>query len=354
MLDHEEERFRRFLEVVREGWTPPPAGEQSPEALEAVCLADFLATPDPPAEPLLGPLLARGDRLILAAATGEGKSTMVMWMVRAIVTGEQFLGWAGAGGRVLVIDAEQSKRDIRRLAEEVGLHDSREVDYLWVPDGLDLSVNAAQEAAIESILLEGDYACVVADPWYKLHAGGHGDEEDALRQTRLWDRWRTEHRFGLMVPHHTRKPPPGVPFTINEIYGSTAYVRGAEVIVGLQLLSDGYSRLHFFKDRAGELPVRKHWDLLFSKEEGFRIHSATATSDEGTRDLHAALAAAAPAGMTMKAMQELTGRGRDWINARLSRFEGLRSDWRGKHKWYWIETVNDTLLDRWTPMAETD
>jgi len=57
---------------------------------------------------------------------------------------------------------------------------------------------------------------------------------------------------------------------MHDIFGSTAYLRGAEVVLGLRRLSDGYSRLHVFKDRDGDLPVGDSWGLLFDREQGFR------------------------------------------------------------------------------------
>lgn len=47
-------------------------------------------------------------------------------------------------------------------------------------------------------------------------------------------------------------------------------MRGAEVVLGLQRVSDGYARLHFLKDRDGDLPIGTSWGLLFSREEGYR------------------------------------------------------------------------------------
>ena len=57
---------------------------------------------------------------------------------------------------------------------------------------------------------------------------------------------------------------------MHEFFGSTAYLRGAEVVLGLQMLRDGYSRLHFFKDRDGDLPLGEAWGSLFDRESGYR------------------------------------------------------------------------------------
>jgi hypothetical protein len=361
--------FQRFVEQVRQGFQPEHNGDPDappPPPLEALAMADFLAQPDEPWDPLLGPLIGKGKRLVVAAATGEGKSTLVMHMVAAIVLGERFLEWDGAGGRVLWIDAEQSRDDIRRLAGEVGLTDTRDVDVLWVPDGLELGTNPVQEQALASILEQGNYAAVVADPWYKLHMGQGTSQEDATRQTQRWDRWRTDHRFGLIVPMHTRKPLPGVPFSINDIYGDTTYVRGAEVILGLQLVSAGFSRLHFFKERTGMLPVREHWDLSYSKGEGYRVvNAAHAARERQKRDslevLRRALLDAGEQGMLKKQMMEVTGRAADWIERNIHELGDVES-WtvKGRTKrWRLVNPGYDPaydpeLLDHYIQMAEED
>jgi hypothetical protein len=59
-------------------------------------------------------------------------------------------------------------------------------------------------------------------------------------------------------------------FSIHDLFGSSAYVRGAEVVLGLRRVSDGYAKLHFLKDRDGDLPISTAWGLLFDQEEGFR------------------------------------------------------------------------------------
>lgn len=58
-----------------------------------------------------------------------------------------------------------------------------------------------------------------------------------------------------MLPVHCRKPVPGMKFSIHDLFGSSAYVRGAEVVLGLRRVSDGYAKLHFLKDRDGDLPI---------------------------------------------------------------------------------------------------
>jgi len=221
-------------------------------------------------EELCGPILRRGQRTVVAGATGEGKTTFVAHLLSSFARGEKFLDWTGAGGRVLVIDAEQSVSDIQRLIGETSLAECLEVEYLIVPDGMALDSDERQRNELEQIIQLGRFDLVATDPLYKLHRGDSTDERQAVDLMRIFDGWRTDYDFSHLLLAHTRKPPAGVPFTIHEVFGSTAYVRGAEVVVGVQLVSEGFSRLHFFKDRSGGLPVRDRWDLVYERGVGYR------------------------------------------------------------------------------------
>jgi hypothetical protein len=170
-----------------------------------------------------------------------------------------FLDWQGQGGRVLVLDAEQGLRSVKRRLREARLDSCDDVDYVRVPDGLSLDTDPRHIAAVEEVLEAGNFAAVVADPLYKLHQGDSNDEREAVDLMRRFDGWRERHRFALVLPVHCRKPVPGTKFSIHDLFGSSAYVRGAEVVLGLQRVSDGYAKLHLLKDRDGDLPIGAAW-----------------------------------------------------------------------------------------------
>jgi AAA domain/Bifunctional DNA primase/polymerase, N-terminal/Primase C terminal 1 (PriCT-1) len=265
---HTEADCRRIARSIAK----KPGGEEpEPFVLEVVSARELCALPDPPEdEQLLGPLLLRGQRLVLGAHTGEGKTSMALQIVRALTTRGEFLDWQGSGGRVLVLDAEQGLRTVKRRLREVGLQESDDVDYVRVPDGLALDSDERHVAEVEQVLEQGNYVLVVADPLYKLHTGDSNDEREAVDLMRRFDGWRERFGFALLLPVHCRKPVPGLKFSIHDLFGSSAYVRGAEVVLGLRRVSDGYAKLHFLKDRDGDLPIGAAWGLLFDQEDGFR------------------------------------------------------------------------------------
>jgi hypothetical protein len=265
---HTEADCRRIARSIAK---KPPEDEAAPFVLEVLNARQVCELPDPPeSEQLLGPLLVRGQRLILGGHTGEGKTTAALWLVRAVSTAAAFLDWQGAGGRALVLDAEQGLATVKRRLLEVGLNQCDEVDYVRVPDGLELDSDERHMAEVERVLEVGRYAVVVADPLYKLHSGDSNAEREAVDLMKRFDHWREAFRFALVLPVHCRKPLPGTKFSIHDLFGSSAYVRGAEVVLGLQRVGDGYSRLHFLKDRDGDLPIGDRWGLLFDRQDGYR------------------------------------------------------------------------------------
>jgi hypothetical protein len=244
----------------------------APFALELATARSFCAQPDADAgQELLGAWVVKGYRVIVGGHTGEGKTTLALAVARAIVTGDDLLGFTGAGsGRVLILDAEQGVKSLRRRLREAGLDERDDVDVVRVPDGLQLDKDERHVAELERVLDAGSYDLVVADPLYKLHSGDSNAEREATDLMRRLDGWREHHQFALLLPVHCRKPIPGLKFSIHDIFGSSAYVRGAEVVVGIQRLRDGYSKLHWLKDRDGDLPISASWGVLFSRTEGFR------------------------------------------------------------------------------------
>jgi hypothetical protein len=269
---------RDFYEPASANGASPEQPEQGkgtnapPDRFQLITAKALCALPDPPgSDELAGPLLVRGNRTILGAHTGDGKTSLSLQIVRAVVRGQPFLEWQGLGDcRALVIDAEQGHRTIKRRLRETGLDDCENVDYLTVPDGLSLNSNRADVDGLSRVLAEGRYDVVLADPIYKLHTGDSNAERETVDLMRLFDAWRAEHHFALLLPTHCRKPPMGAKFSMHELFGSSAFLRGAEVVLGLQRMGPGFSRLHYFKDRDGDLPAGEAWGLLFDVEEGFR------------------------------------------------------------------------------------
>ncbi len=313
----------------------------------AIAAKELCLLPDPDSQiELLGPVLVRRARTLIGAHTGQGKTTLGLQMLKAVVTQGDFLGWTGAGGLALVIDAEQGLRTIKRRLREAGLEHSEAVDYIRVPGGLSLDKNAEEATALEAAFASRPYDVVYFDPLYKLHAGDSNSEREAVDLMRLLDQWRETHGFALLMATHTRKPPAtGARFTMHEFFGSGAYLRGAEVILGLEFLRAGYSRLHFFKDRDGDLPTGDRWGLLFGRETGF-----TRDPHDGEKRLTAPdkikeVLLATP-GMAEAQLKQATGYAERTIRDALGTLGAISKKGRDGVKYWSLPPDQQSLLDR--------
>lgn len=337
--------------------TAKPSEEKPPPAFSVLTARETCELPDPPEEDqLLGPLIVRGQRIVLGAHTGHGKTTFTLCVTRAITQAAGFLDWTGAGGRALIIDAEQGLRTIKRRLREAGLEDSDRIDYARAPDGLSLDSDQAHIEALGRQLETGGYSLVIADPLYKLHRGDSNEERAAIDLMRRFDAWREHYRFAFMLPVHCRKPPQDAKFSMHEFFGSTAYLRGAEVVIGLQLIRDGYSRLHFFKDRDGDLPITEKWGLLFDREEGYRRDPEDGQPKQTAKDKVRELLTDQPY-MTEKQLMAATGAAERTVRNALKAIgaESIRGSADTPKRWYLVdeddathaETTDETNDDDW-------
>ncbi len=337
--------------------------------LQVATLKHLYESEAPGYEPLLGPFIIRGLRTLIGAGTGEGKTTMLMWMLRATLMGEQFLGEEGIGeveGRrpkVLIIDAEQSLPDIQRLAQETGLTECEDIKYITAPDGLDLAEGSHDAAEVEEILEAEKPDILVVDPLYKAARIDSNDERQAVDLMRLFDRWRTDPRlsadgkgFAFVMPVHTRKgmktPQGSAGFSMDDIFGSGAFSRGAEVILGLRRPGPGYSRLHIFKHRPGMIDAGVVIDMRFDRAAGFsRMEREDGKS---VSEMVVSLLLLNPEGMTLDEIAQNMGRTKDSVRHALRDAEGqIKSDkipgTRGKLLYRAI-TTDEGDLARWESM----
>lgn len=256
-------------------WSAPPAIPlDARTALPPLLTARALsALPEPTtSDQLLGALIIRGQRHLIGGHTGRGKTTFVLGLLKAMLTRTSYLGFQPhvQTPRVLVIDAEQGIRTIKRRLRETNLQHRDDLFFLSVPGGITLDTSPHEREALEAYLRDGQFDVVVASPLYKLHTGDSSEERAAVDLMKLFDRWRDAFGFASIFEMHCRKPPPiGTALTMHDFFGSSAYLRGAEIVLGIDRLRPGASRLYFFKDRDGDLPCGETWNLSFDRDTGF-------------------------------------------------------------------------------------
>jgi hypothetical protein len=281
------------------------AAEDAPDgfALDAVPAPRVMELPDPLAEGmLLGPLVVRPARTVIVGDTGHGKTALAAQFVRAVLAGDECLGYRGARlGPAMIVDLEQGLRSVKRTLREAGLDERDDLLYVHVPDGLRLErPDEPHFAALARLIDEHRPVVVALDPFYKAHGGDANEERAVVDLMRALDALRTRYEFALLLPAHPRKDPASSParkLTLHDVAGSGAIVRGAELVLAIERLSHGYARLRILKDRDGDLEVGAAWPLLFTRGEGFRLDPKEERTAE---ELEARVLATAPEWQTVQ------------------------------------------------------
>jgi hypothetical protein len=245
------------------------------------------------AEPLLGPLVRRGQTTIIGGYGQAGKSTMSLEMVRAIVTGRDFLGWEGEGASALIIDLEQGMSVAQRNIYEaftgrpLGDHDLGDmiadmdfgdhwnrVRYADWQEGADLFTHSPDIEVLDEELAKHKPDVVLIDPIYKLFMGKDMSEQTEIsafiREIQLL---RNKYGFALILPMHPRKPGQfSGRLTMHDLFGSMLWGAWAENIVMVQRDEGNLTKLHWEKDRMGQSPATKSesWTLEFERGRGYR------------------------------------------------------------------------------------
>jgi hypothetical protein len=206
--------------IARAGEALASASERrvSTSTAPPISLQELLDQQDEPHDWLVPGLLERMDRLMLTGFEGTGKSYLLAQMALCVAAGlHPFTGRVvkPAGYRVLVLDCENSKPQIRRryrqtaaivnrLREENGLGPidwSQHMRLNIRPDGIDLG-DKREIARVESAIAATQPDLVVGGPLYKMHRANLNDETAARDLVGVLDDLRGRYRFTLILEAH--------------------------------------------------------------------------------------------------------------------------------------------------------
>jgi hypothetical protein len=272
-------------------------------------LKDLLHEQTEQADPLLGPLVRRGQTTMIGGYAGSGKSTISLELVRAIVTGGDFLGWEGEGQSALIVDLEQGMSVAQRRIYEsftgLPLGDFNLMDlvadmdfpefyekvrYADWQEGADLFTHSPDIEVLEEELEEHRPDVVLIDPVYKLFMGRDMNDQveisSFIREIQLL---RNKFGFALIMPMHPRKMAQGGSgvLSMHDLYGSMNWGAWAENIVMIQRGEDNIAKLRWEKDRMGQSPAtsRAVWNLTYEPGRGYRRDAGEATEGAATADV---------------------------------------------------------------------
>jgi hypothetical protein len=154
-------------------------------------------------------VLERGDRLLITAPEGGGKSVLVRQMAVCAAAGiDPFTGTHVTPRRVLMIDCENSELQSRRhlvpllrLAEKLGRPTERRLRVQLRPGGLDLTRATDAGWLLRRAQVDAPEVLCVG-PLYRLHASDLNSEQDARRVAVALDAARLRAGAALITETH--------------------------------------------------------------------------------------------------------------------------------------------------------
>lgn len=205
-------------------------------------------------------LLERGDRLMLTASEGLGKTELLIQMGLASAAGLHMfsgrpLALAGGGPvTVMIADAENSERQLSRRYRGTGARvealcrrhgidtprwwedDNGAIRFVIRPEGIPLS-DRRELARLERSIAATNPDLVIAGPHYKLTRADSTDENDAKDMIAELDTLRTRYGFALILEAHSPNAQGGHNRDLRPI-GSSVFRRWPEFGYGLRGVED--------------------------------------------------------------------------------------------------------------------
>lgn len=229
------------------GWFRDLRDRGATTGVEAVDIHDFLAVKDHYSWLIPG-LLERGDRLILTASEGGGKTTLIRQMAICGAAGiHPFTHVPVDPFKVLILDCENSEPMSRRalypmaaLAAKNGNPIQRgRMAIRCKPAGLDLTQQRDRSwmlREVEAFMPE----MLIVGPVYRLHAGNPNDEELARKVSAVIDEARATAGCAVVMEAHAPHGGPGAPRSLRPL-GSSLWMRWPEFGYGLRPVEDEMS-----------------------------------------------------------------------------------------------------------------
>lgn len=241
--------WARALREMGEAVEETAQAVQPAAARPPMSLGELLESPEDPYDWLVPDLLERMDRLIVTGFEGHGKSMLLAQFALTIAAGlHPFTGDPLPCGpqRVLIFDAENSKRQMRRryrglrwqIERLLRRHGRPDVDWGQIvrivsrPEGVSLS-DPRELARIEQSITATAPDLVVAGPLYKLAAEDIRDEQAAKELLNTLDGLRVRHQFTLICEAHAGHANDGGGNRRVRPIGSSVFLRWPEFGFGI-------------------------------------------------------------------------------------------------------------------------
>ena len=258
------------------------SSDEAPDPGRLVEWQSFLAeTDDDTYEWIIPGLLEKGERVIVVAAEGVGKTMLARQIAICCMWGiHPFTYQPMDQVRTLTIDLENPERIIRRTSRGIGAAAANRAkmhrrvtaptgSLVVKPDGLDL-LKASDRLIIEGHIEKTNPQLIVFGPLYKafVDPGGRTSESVAVEVAKYLDYIRTTYGCALWLEHHA---PLGSSMSTRDLrpFGSAVWSRWPEF--GISLTPDLTASMPYVYDVRHFRGARdeRHWPTKITRGKEF-------------------------------------------------------------------------------------
>lgn len=258
------------------------SSDEAPDPGRLVEWQNFLAeTDDDTYEWIIPGLLEKGERVIVVAAEGVGKTMLARQIAICCMWGiHPFTYQPMDQVRTLTIDLENPERIIRRTSRGIGAAAANRAkmhrrvtaptgSLVVKPDGLDL-LKASDRLIIEGHIEKTNPQLIVFGPLYKafVDPGGRTSESVAVEVAKYLDYIRTTYGCALWLEHHA---PLGSSMSTRDLrpFGSAVWSRWPEF--GISLTPDLTASMPYVYDVRHFRGARdeRHWPTKITRGKEF-------------------------------------------------------------------------------------
>ena len=219
--------FEEWLRYMREDTASPPKPQY---------LSDAQANPPPVPEELIGGVLRRGHKMLVAGSSKAGKSFLLMELAVDIATGGDWLGFPCRKGRVMYVNLEiDTASCVQRfgiISQALGRDPGEKSILLWNLRGhaepLDKLVPDLIEAARPFMP-----DAIIIDPIYKVITGDENSATDMGAFCNQFDRICEALGCAVIYCHHHSKGVQGQKRAMDRASGSGVFARDPDAVLDI-------------------------------------------------------------------------------------------------------------------------
>jgi hypothetical protein len=312
---------------------------------------ELLASVEPydPSKEYLGPLIYGGYRLTVMGPMGQGKTSLLMEMAAAVVTGRDFLGFHGRGdARVAYINTEMGDEQMAQAIRDANASHpsldviSRRFKFDTSNDDKRLVFEIAQR-----------YDVVFIDPWYQFVEKPQEDYTLAGRTAEYMTRLQAGcPETAFVIGTHSHEPTGNQKLSLSNILGYKQYHWNADTILMMQRVAPDVSKIGWEKVRSAEfdrygVKLKGKWTVTWERGKGF----TRAEQDKQPTAAEVVLGAITREWVPKSEVMERTGLGHSSVAHALSvlvatgKLESSGGSGRGSLKFWRLVDPNQGVLD---------